>query len=169
MIRRDLFLLVSAQVLLAGAVTIAPAQTRPSAASRLAGCYEVRLGPWSPSLAIGGDAVFMTPPAHIRLWRQLNPEWARDSGYAITPVLPSRDRAHKYGIYRIVSHDSIAATFSNGLSGVVLALGVRQDSLVGRATSFWDFPRPAQSASAVLVKRRCPTPEAGTPPARWNP
>jgi hypothetical protein len=111
----------------------------------------------------------MTPPAHIRLWRQLNPAWARDSAFAITPVAPSKDRAHKYGIYRIVSRDSIAATFSNGLSGVVLALGVRRDSLVGLATSFWDFPRPPQRATAVLVKQRCPTPEEAAPPARRNP
>jgi hypothetical protein len=169
MIRRDVLFAVASQVVLTSAAPIAPSQAHPSAMARLAGCYEVRLGSWSPSLAIGGDAVFMTPPAHIRLWRQLNPEWARDSAFAITPVAPSRDRAHKYGIYRIVSHDSIAATFSNGLSGVVLELGVRRDSLVGRATSFWDFPRQPQSATAVLVRRRCPTPEEGTPPARWNP
>lgn len=161
---RAFFLGAAAAIASANAVV---AQSHPSATPRVAGCYDTRLGSWSPFLPIGGDTIYMTPPARVRLWSQLSPDWRSESAFAITPLGPSRRPAHKFGIYRVVNRDSIDVTFSNGLSGVRLALGARHDSLVGLATSFWDFPRPPQSAPALLVKQPCPGPEKGKPPARW--
>ena len=145
------------------------AQGHSSATPRVAGCYDTHVGSWAPSLPIGGDTIYMTPPVRVRLWSQFSPEWRRDSAFAITPLGPSKRWAHEFGIYRVVNRDSIEVTFSNGLSGVRLALGARHDSLVGLATSFWDFPRPSQSATVLFVKKRCPDPEKGKPPARWVP
>jgi hypothetical protein len=158
----------AAGLLRAGVPELAAAQERASPPPRVAGCYDTHLGTWAPSLAIGGDIVYMTPPARVRLWSQFSPERRWDSAYAVTPIGSLESRAHKFGIYRVVNRDSIEVTFSNGLSGVTLALGARHDSLVGVATSFWDFPRPSQSAAVLLVKRPCPSPETGRPPVRWT-
>jgi hypothetical protein len=152
----------------AGAMEPGAAQERASPARRVAGCYETHVGSWTPSLPIGGDTVYMIPPARVRLWNQLAPGRGRDSAFAITPLGPPRSRAHKFGLYRVVNRDSIEVTFSNGLSGVTVALGARHDSLVGVATSFWDFPRPSQSATALFVKKRCPSAETGRPQMPWT-
>src|ERR1041384_7206883 len=79
----------------AGAPEPGAAQEGASPTRRVAGCYETHVGSWTPSLPIGGDIVYMIPPARVRLWSQLAPGWGRDSAFAITPLRSEERRVGK--------------------------------------------------------------------------
>jgi hypothetical protein len=121
-------------------------------------CYEVQLGMWAPRLAVGADTVFSVPPRRFRV------EARADSGlgpgaYAVRALPGAGAPVHSRGRWAVVRADSVEVVFTTGFSGLVLH--VRRDGATWRgiASTFWDFPRPTQTASVSLAPTACPADE----------
>lgn len=122
-------------------------------ARRLAGCYVARLGPWSgpprPSEA-------QTPPSEFEL-DTLPVQRRGESRLTVRPMRLAQYSRIAYWTPR--GDDSVAIVWSTGFVGVKLQLVVRQDSLIGGATTFHDFhpigEPPDPTALVVAVRRAC--------------
>jgi HEAT repeat protein len=115
-------------------------------------CYELSLAPWTPRLDIGVDTIYSTPPMIVRFTRVYN-DWFAEEGKLSFRVLPA-NRAdmsvHGPGFWTpVTKKDSVSIVWSTGFSGLTMKLAVAADSLRGQAETFWDFPRPQQTAQVM--------------------
>ena len=124
--------------------------TTPALAS-IAGCYEMSLSDWRPPLSLGDDAVFTTPPRTI----ELTSAAARWRGFQARPA-SGESRWLPFGFWEVTDERTVSITWTNGFSGIDAEVGPRGADLVGRAQSFWDFPRMTQWASVTATRVRCP-------------
>ncbi len=135
----------------AAALASPPAVGRvASAIGRFAGCYEIRLGVWTPAVTLGADTVYITPPRRIVLDTIPAAVPSRSSGFRVLPILdtPGRDDASWFA----VGTDSLRISWTTGLNGLTMHLKLEHENLSGVATTFWNFDRKAQQ-SAVTGKR----------------
>jgi hypothetical protein len=129
------------------------AQTR-----RIAGCYTTQMGSWSGPLPPTGMPVAHTPPAQF----QLDTAVVRvgSQALAVHPARLAGQRPWAVATWVLRGPDSIIVVWTTGFVGVTLQLAVRQDSLIGHATTFHDAhiigEPPDPSAPIIAARRACP-------------
>ena len=120
---------------------------------RVLGCWIVQLGQWQPTMAYEADSIFVTPPAKI----EFKEEGGQEGRYR-WPVLPANGAEpsiHNIAYFQAIGTDSLMIVWSTGYSGLFMRLAVAEDTLRGTAKTFWDFDRPQQTASVILVRIDC--------------
>lgn len=132
----------------------APAAAGRDAASgnAFAGCYEIRLGAWTPALALGSDSVYITPPRRLIL-DTLPAAPSSPSSFRIHPVLDTPGRDHAYWL--ALGADSLRVGWTTGLSGLTMHLRLENETLSGVATTFWNFDRRSQQAEVAGNRVAC--------------
>lgn len=123
---------------------------------KIAGCYTTHLGAWSGPLPSTGLPTAHTPPLHFQL--DTLPVTAGSASFAVQPAQLVQ-HSHMAASWALLPHDSIRLFWSTGFVGVTLRLSVRDDSLVGTATTFHDEhyrgEPPDPSASVVATRTAC--------------
>jgi hypothetical protein len=118
------------------------------------GCYELTLSPWRPSLRIGEDYEFITPPHRVQLLAERGTQGWEQDGYIVKPAPGVRPSIHR-GSYWRPQKESIEIVWTTGFSGLSMDLKVEGDVMRGEAKSFWDFPRREQKSDVVARKVDC--------------
>src|SRR5260221_13744566 len=113
----------------------AGAQAPPSRdPAHYAGCYAVRLGPWSGPFPSGQPAVHQPPPRFTLTNRVLPAPFGRLGFRRVESTAPVEPGTHAAPwSWRLVRGDSLEVSWSTGLAGVRLLLKIRPDSLRGWA------------------------------------
>ncbi len=144
--------------LLFAALTSGSTQGSSAHAADVAGCYRIRLGPWSGPFPSGWPDVHQPPPT-FRLDSVPLPAPHDQGGFRRV----SPDLAVLHGLTRFppgwkqVGRDSVHIYWSTGFSGVELRLvHVSPDTLHGVAEAFYDVIGPVEpTAPAVAWKIPC--------------
>jgi hypothetical protein len=125
--------------------------------ARIAGCYELKLGPWEPPMGYssGPDAVFVTPPARIRLYGKKKWDYLGKPAFPIRGVGTSRS-IHSIAYWTLLDEKTARLAWSTGFSGLTMDVHSDGKRLRGVAKTFWDFPRTQQTATVDGVKIECP-------------
>jgi hypothetical protein len=164
--------------LLVGALLLAPAsaaQAPPPISSKAAeagsatasfvGCYQISLGRWWP-WSFGEDTVFVTPPSRIQLLSQRGTQAFEKNGFIIWSLphnkgaMPGTRRVFSY--WSANSANGAELTWTDGLTGVFLALHKRGNDLRGWAHPHFDFPHfIPRTAHVEARKMPCDEPENG--------
>ena len=122
------------------------------------GCYRLQLAKWEPTMDIGDDTIFSTPPS-IVFFSRLKNEWFAGRGdvsYRILPANGAHLTVHGPGFWTPMARvDSVSIVWSTGFSGLTMTLGVTPDTLSGSAQTFWDFGRTRQTAKVLGVRVAC--------------
>ena len=157
---RSLFIAVPVSGLAAASPLAAQPSDHVATLRRLAGCYQLTLGPWSrPGLA-PAVAAAQTPPARFRL-DTVAVSRPSAGGYAVEPMelLEGQGFRGRPAKWSPVGRDSVAIAWSTGFVGVALRLAVRGESLIGRARVFDDVQMagepPDPEASVTAIRVRC--------------
>jgi len=123
----------------------------------VAGCYDLRLGEWSPP--IGGGEKYHTPPDTILLSEEIGrggPPF--EAGRKLVrPIIDVRGDAS--ATWSFEGEDSLRVSWTNGFAGVRLYLDVSGDAPRGVAEARTDAVVPdsmVPTTHALLVPVRCP-------------
>jgi hypothetical protein len=138
---------------LGAAVPTARGFAQSSMPQRVAGCYVVNFGPWTPDLPIGRDSVFMYPPSRIQLHADTGTTLWEQGQWLVRPAPGVPRSVHRFSFFRVSEPDTIEVLWSTGFSGLRMRLDA--DALTGHAASFWDFPRQQQVAAVRLERTNC--------------
>jgi len=137
------------------AVCSRPGAAQDTPAERIAGCYTLTLGPWSP--ALGPDSAYYAVPRAVRLDTAASAASAYGPGRRLSPNIQYPRLAAFPGTPRWEIRDGgVVLTWSNGFTPTIISLHVRDSVLVGTATALSDAhsigepPRPR----AVVTARR---------------
>jgi hypothetical protein len=143
------------------------AAQRAALARRVAGCYELALGPdWHDILhpfGRGGAHEYNTPPRAVEL-RLVAGRGAGPRGpFDLIPARGASPTRHRMNYWLVDSLSGrVILDFSTGFSGVSLELTPEGDSvLVGEAREFWDFTSMAAHAPARAFRAPCTNELAG--------
>ena len=117
------------------------------------GCFSAHRGSWTPALALEDDSVYTKIPDTFRLLSDTLPPLAGLSGRHKVIGTASPYVLNNY--WYSPSSDSVSVVWTNGSSGVALDFAVGRDTMMATARTFWDFPRPSQEATVLLLRRRC--------------
>lgn len=143
-------------------------------------CFHLQLGPWSPSLELGADTVFIQPPARVRFDTAVGTAGFERGRRLLRPARGSVPSVHRFGYWTVNDSGQVALLWTTGFSGLRMRLGAATiapfaatDTLRGTAQTFWDFERPTQIASVVAVPITCSAarqsrPEPSRKPERPN-
>ena len=122
-------------------------------AKDIAGCYELKLSPWSPAVSLGEDQAFVAPPSRVALTTRPDHTWDAH-GFQVTPAAGVTPSVHKFS-YWTSDGKHVHIVWTNGHSGLTMDLQPRGADLVGTARTFWDFARPQQTSDVVATKIPC--------------
>jgi hypothetical protein len=122
------------------------------------GCYELTMSAWQPTVDIGKDEVFITPPHRIQLFAEKGKQGWEAEGYVVkaAPGIPSSIHRGSYWLPK--KGQTIEIVWTTGFSGLVMGMKVEGDVMRGEARSFWDFDRKQQKADVVARKVDCQKP-----------
>ena len=116
-------------------------------------CFDLSLAGWKPSLGLGEDTIFSTPPTTVRFSRVKSFGFGSYNGRLSFRVLPANGASmsvHGPGYWTpIRGTDSVSIVWTTGFSGLTMKLAVARDTLHGVAQTFWDFPRPPQTSQVT--------------------
>jgi len=123
------------------------------------GCYRLQLAKWEPTMDIGEDTIFSTPPSVVFFSRLKNEWFASGRGnvsYRILPTNGAHLTVHGPGYWTPAARvDSVSIVWTTGFSGLTMSLAVTPDTLSGSAQTFWDFGRTRQTARVLGVRVAC--------------
>jgi hypothetical protein len=124
---------------------------------KVAGCYNLRLGAWSPKLdAPYTDMRAFTPPSRVVLDTVVADE-PMAYGFAVRPASGVAPSVHRYAYWTPLTSDSLRIVWSDGTAGIDLRAKRVRDGLRGTATTFTDDERRAVQRTVVRATRqRCP-------------
>lgn len=156
-------------ILLNATLSVAAKQTSPQGPSEqekqsvkpetVHGCYELTLSKWRPTVQLGEeDAREITPPSSIQLISELGTQGWEANRYVVKPAPGVAASVHRGSYWLPKGPHSIEIVWTTGFSGLVMGLRVEGDELLGKAKSFWDFPRKKQTADVVARKVECQKP-----------
>jgi hypothetical protein len=117
------------------------------------GCYELRLTQWSPSIALGADIAFITPPPRVELTAIPDRTWDPHA-FRVTPAAGAAPSVHRRA-YWTSDGRHVDIVWTNGFSGLTMDLEERGPDLIGKAHSFWDFSRPGQTSDVTATRISC--------------
>jgi hypothetical protein len=123
----------------------------------VAGCYQVKLTDWQPPMQLGGDLEFVSPPDRIELKLERSEHPWRKASHVVVPTPDSRETIFTSGEWT-VSENEVQMLWTNGFSGLTMELSASKEGLRlrGTAHTFWDFPRPTQTAGVEATRVACP-------------
>ena len=125
--------------------------------ARVAGCYEFRIGAWKPSLRLGADAQFVTPPGRIQLeLKSVEHPWIEGSR-RVLQIPGGQPSIHERGEWSVVGRGEVNILWTTGFSGLRVTLQEETGGLRGKARTFWDFHRRTQAADVIAEKVPCPS------------
>jgi hypothetical protein len=121
----------------------------------ISGCYQLTLSEWHPKLNLGDDAVFVTPPASVKLLNERGTSGWEASGFIARPAPGVPPTIHRGSYWLPTGTRSIKIVWTTGFSGLSMNLTLEESGLRGTTESFWDFPRQHQTADVVARKVDC--------------
>lgn len=125
----------------------------------VAGCYDLEIGAWSPTIDLGVDTLYVAPPPRIQMGTE--PGFGlggRAQGMLLEPAPGALPSVHRYSWWEEIGEDSVHLIWTTGYSGLRMRLGVQGRVLRGAASTFWDFGRATQTAPATATAVRCDAP-----------
>jgi len=127
----------------------------PVGLQKPSGCYSLLVTDYSPAMNLGEDKMFVDLPARIAVGEEpvhgLADRWRVSPG----PNTPSKIVTMMRGWWEHAEGGRVRIVWTNGFSGVSVLLGLDGDTWRGQATTFWDFPRPEQTARVELRATPC--------------
>jgi hypothetical protein len=138
-------------------IEIAP----PPAAAPLAswpdvvGCWELRMGAWSPALMLGPDERIITPPSRVLIDSTIGTRPYERRNLLLRPAPGATPTVHRYSWWNMGRADSIQLRWTTGFSGVNMSLAHEGDTLRGLAETTWDFDRQTQHADVTMWRVAC--------------
>jgi hypothetical protein len=124
------------------------------------GCWELRMGAWSPALMLGADERIITPPSRVLIDSTIGTRPYERRNLLLRPAPGAAPSVHRYSWWNMGRADSIQLRWTTGFSGVNMSLAHEGDTLRGVAETTWDFDRQVQQADVTMWRVRC---EAGAP------
>jgi hypothetical protein len=119
------------------------------------GCYELGTLTWRPDLKLGEDGEFITPPSRIQILAERGNKGFEQEGYLVRPASGVPRSIHRASYWVPKGPNTIEIIWTTGFSGLTMRLDHEGETLKGKATSFWDFPRRKQTADVVAHKVDC--------------
>jgi hypothetical protein len=135
---------------------LVPAEPRPA----LAACYQVELGEWPEHARKSGGSTepdWTRPPQRVELLWRYAPDHSTSRSFIVKPLAPSAP--FRTQIWRRLSTDSVAITWSSVAGGIALQLVREADDLRGTARLFFDGGdgRGDPATTATLKRLPCTT------------
>jgi hypothetical protein len=124
------------------------------------GCWEVRMGAWSPALMLGPDERIITPPSRVLIDSMIGTRPYERRNLLLRPAPGAAPSVHRYSWWNMGRADSIQLRWTTGFSGLNMSLSHEGDTLRGVAETTWDFDRQAQHADVTMWRVAC---DAGAP------
>ena len=122
------------------------------------GCYELTMSAWRPTMNLGEDRVFITPPHRVQLFAERGTQgWEKD-GYIVKPAPGVAPSIHRGSYWLPKGPQLIEIVWTTGFSGLSMTLKIDGEVLRGTSQSFWGFPRKRQVADVVARKVDCQKP-----------
>jgi hypothetical protein len=119
------------------------------------GCYELGTLNWRPDLKLGEDAEFITPPRRIQISAEHGGKGFEQDSYLVQPAPGVPRSIHRASYWVPKGANAIEVVWTTGFSGLSMNLNLEGETLRGKATTFWDFPRRKQTAEVVAPKVDC--------------
>ena len=120
--------------------------------SQSAGCYELRLGPWSPPIR---DGQFEQLPSHIELSLEKVDHPLTKGALAVR--FP-RSGKTAWSAEWTLRGPALELAWIARYGGLTMRLEPRGAQLLGVAKTFWDHHQSEESARAIAVRERCESP-----------
>jgi hypothetical protein len=141
-------------------VPMRPVATPLASWPDVVGCWEVRMGAWSPALMLGPDERIITPPSRVLIDSTIGTRPYERRNLLLRPAPGAAPSVHRYSWWNMGRGDSIQLRWTTGFSGLNMSLSHEQDTLRGLAQTTWDFDRQVQHADVTMWRVAC---EAGAP------
>lgn len=125
-----------------------------SSQDQLPGCYELKVGPWTPPL--GAAAQFSSPPDTVQLFADSNYERPR-SGWkrAGPPIRHGYSRGRERALWTVLDPTSFRVVWSDGFTGADLRLYRSHDAYFGIVRMLSDAIGPEETTpKATVVAKR---------------
>jgi hypothetical protein len=121
------------------AIGVFPLTSVRCLAGDVAGCYQLQLSPWTPTLSLGEDEIFILPPSKIALTATPGHTWD-PHGFKVTPSGGAPQSIHKASYWTRNGHH-LRIVWTTGFSGLTMDLRERGSNLEGTARTFWEFSK----------------------------
>ena len=139
-------------------IVVAPAAVAPTPLASwpdVVGCWELRMGAWSPTLILGPDERIVTPPSRVLIDSTIGTRPYERRNLLLRPAPGATPSVHRYSWWNMGRADSIQLRWTTGFSGVNMSLEHEGDTLRGIAETTWDFDRQVQHADVTMWRVRC--------------
>lgn len=127
----------------------------PVVTEKPSGCFNVKVKAYSPPMNLGEDEVYVRIPSKVSMGEEpfdgLADRWRLSPG----PDTPPEDVEMMKGWWEHREGGGVRVVWTNGFSGVSITLASANGTWRGRATTFWDFGRPAQSTEVEFHRTPC--------------
>ena len=120
----------------------------------VAGCYQLSLERWRPTLELGEDVAYITPPAVVRLSTTQGTAVFEEKGMLVRPANGIAPSVHRASYWRL-DGKTVLVVWTNGFSGLWMRLRPSSTGMEGEAESFWDFNRPTQRTHVEAKRVDC--------------
>jgi hypothetical protein len=119
------------------------------------GCYELQMGRWWP-WSFGSDTVFVTPPTRIELLPEPGTNGFEKDGLLIRAISPKNGMPSGRGgfsYWQVRSGNQVDLVWTDGFTGVTVALEKHGDELTGWAHPHFDISPFVPRIAHVTAKR----------------
>jgi|SRR5229473_1742927 len=133
-----------------------PAATA-SSSTRIAGCYELELGPWQPPVINdGSDPTDFLPPRVVQLTRRRGKTGTFEAnGFTVLAAGGALKSVHIASWWKLEKDGSVGMTWTTGFGGLSMLLRQTAAGFEGEARTFTDYHRPVQTTHVLAKKTRC--------------
>lgn len=139
-------------------IEVAPRAVAPTPLASwpdVVGCWELRMGAWSPTLTLGPDERIVTPPSRVLIDSTIGTRPYERRNLLLRPAPGATPSVHRYSWWNMGRADSIQLRWTTGFSGVNMSLEHEGDTLRGVAETTWDFDRQVQRADVTMWRVAC--------------
>jgi hypothetical protein len=106
-------------------------------------------------LHLGEDLEFVTPPSRIQILAEHGSKGFESNGYLVRAAPGVSRSIHRASYWIPKGPNTIEVIWTTGFSGLFMHLDLENESLRGKAATFWDFTRRKQTANVVAHKVDC--------------
>src|SRR5215475_4301923 len=93
------------------------------------GCYELTVSAWRPTVDIGKDAVFITPPHRIQLFAEKGKQGWEAEGFVVKAAPGVPPSIHRGSYWLPKKGQRIEIVWTTGFSGLVMEMKVEGDEM----------------------------------------